>query len=81
MLTRRARAKILLSQPFLAMPPNHRAQSATEPSLSDEAHERRRRLANQFIGAAATNEESLVNARAMLDRLQSDRRYRPAPKR
>jgi hypothetical protein len=57
------------------------AEQSVAPHLTDAAQARRRRLGTQFARAASTDEESLANARAMLETLKRDSRWKPAPAR
>jgi len=47
--------------------------------LTGEARALRQRLAAQFDSASVNDEQALVNALAMLEELQRDGRWRPAP--
>ncbi len=51
----------------------------TEPHLTPEAYALRRRLSEQFDRAAHTFEESLEHARALIEELKRDPRYKPLP--
>lgn len=54
-------------------------QHPREPHLTEQAHALRQRLAAQFDRASVNDEQALVNALAMLEELQRDGRWRPAP--
>jgi len=54
-------------------------QQPVDPHMTPEARARRRRLSESFDRAASTPEEALEEARAMLEELKRDPRYKPLP--
>ena len=61
------------------MASTERAQAPIEAHLTNEARARRRRLGGAFDRAAASGQEALETALAMVEDLRRDPRYRPSP--